>query len=175
MKRLILMRHAKTEAWVEGIDDFGRALTEQGHVDARRIAEEIVGQGWSPARILVSTARRARETCSEVAKVVEGERVRPMESLYLSGMRGIADAVRQNDGASTLMVIGHNPGLHDFALNILRDGGSSDFTSSERLLEKFPTSCAALFESDEDGAFLPVHFRLADVLRAKDYREAGTV
>tara|TARA_R110000803_G_scaffold64894_1_gene126020 strand:+ start:5407 stop:5934 length:528 start_codon:yes stop_codon:yes gene_type:complete len=172
MKRLILMRHAKTEAWAEGIDDFARALTEQGHVDARRVAEEIVALGWSPERILVSTARRARETCSEVAKVVEGERVRPMEALYLSGMRGIAEAVRQNDGASTLMVIGHNPGLHDFALSLLRDGGSSDHVGAERLNEKFPTACAALFEADEDGAFLPVHFKLADVMRARDFREA---
>ncbi len=172
MKRLILMRHAKTEAWAEGIDDFGRALTDQGHADARRVAEEIVKLGWSPERILVSTARRARETCSEVAKVVEGERVRPMEALYLSGMRGIADAVRQNDGASTLMVIGHNPGLHDFALSLLREGGSHDHVGAERLTEKFPTACAALFESDDDGAFLPVHFKLADVMRPRDFREA---
>ncbi|MEH6488477.1 SixA phosphatase family protein [Hyphomonas oceanitis] len=173
MKRLILMRHAKTEPWTEGIDDFGRALTEQGHADARRVAEEIVARGWSPERILVSTARRARETCSEVAQVVEGERVRPMEALYLSGQRGILDAVRQNDGATTLMVIGHNPGLHDFALNLMRDGGSSDHESSERLAEKFPTACAALFESDENGPFLPVHFRLTDVMRARDFRETG--
>jgi phosphohistidine phosphatase len=172
MKRLILMRHAKTEPWTEGIDDFGRALTDQGHSDARRVAEEIVALGWSPERILVSTARRARETCSEVAKVVEGERVRPMEALYLSGIRGIAEAVRQNDGVATLMVIGHNPGLHDFALSLLRDGASRDHRSSERLNEKFPTACAALFEADEDGAFLPVHFKLADVMRARDFREA---
>jgi phosphohistidine phosphatase len=174
MKRLILMRHAKTEAWAEGIDDFGRALTDQGQADARRVAEEIVSRGWSPERILVSTARRARETCAAVAKVVEGERVRPMEALYLSGLRGIADVVRQNDGASTLMVIGHNPGLHDFALSILREGGSHDHHSSERLTEKFPTACAAMFEAEEDGAFLPVHFRLSDLMRARDFREADT-
>ncbi|KCZ92679.1 SixA phosphatase family protein [Hyphomonas johnsonii] len=172
MKRLILMRHAKTEPWTEGIDDFGRALTDQGRSDARRMAEEIVAIGWSPERILVSTARRARETCSEVAKVVEGEKVRPMESLYLSGMRGISESVKQNDSAGTLMVIGHNPGLHDFGLTLLRDGGSSDHDAAVRLTEKFPTSCVALFESDEDGAFVPVHFRLSEVFRARDFREA---
>jgi len=172
MKRLILMRHAKTEPYGEGIDDFGRALTEQGHSDARRIAEELVAMGWSAERILVSTARRARETCSEVARVFEGEKVRPMESLYLCGVRGLADAVKQNDGAGTLMVIGHNPGIHDFALDILRDGGSLDHYASLRLSEKFPTSCAALFEREEDGSFVPVLYRLAGVLRAKDYRKA---
>tara|TARA_R110001632_G_scaffold59841_2_gene145355 strand:- start:234 stop:764 length:531 start_codon:yes stop_codon:yes gene_type:complete len=172
MKRLILMRHAKTEPWGEGVDDFSRALTARGKEDARRMAEELVAMGWCPERILVSSARRARETCSEVARVVEGEKVRPMESLYLSGVRGLTEAVRHNDGAGTLMIIGHNPGLHDFSMEILREAGSQDHQESIRLIEKFPTSCCALFESDEDEAFVPAHFRLAQVLRAKDFREA---
>ncbi len=171
MKRLILMRHAKTEPWSEGIDDFGRALTPQGHGDAKRMAEELLSLGWSPERILVSSARRARETCSEVASVVSGEKVRPMESLYLTGVRGLTEAVAQNDGVSTLMVIGHNPGLHDFALAILREGGAEDHQASNRLSDKFPTSCVALFEADQEGPFVPAHFRLTQVLRAKDFRD----
>ena len=172
MKRLILMRHAKTEPYGEGIDDFGRALTDQGHDDARRMAEELVALGWSPERILVSTARRARETCSEAARVFEGEKVRPMEALYLCGVRGLTDAVKQNDGAGTLMVIGHNPGIHDFALDILREGGSLDHYAALRLSEKFPTSCVAVFEREDEGSFVQPLFRLAAVLRAKDYRTA---
>ena len=136
------------------------------------MAEELVATGWSPERILVSTARRARETCSEVAKIVEGEKVRPMENLYLTGVRGLTEAICHNDGAGTLMVIGHNPGLHDFAMEILREAGSQDHQESVRLIEKFPTSCCALFESEQDGAFLPVHFKLTQILRAKDLREA---
>ena len=171
MKRLILMRHAKTEPWSEGIDDFGRALTPQGHSDAKRMAEELVALGWGPERILVSSARRARETCAEVASVVTGEKVRPMESLYLTGVRGLNEAVTQNDRAATLMVIGHNPGLHDFALAILREGGAADHQASLRLNEKFPTSCAALFEAERDGTFVPAQFRLTHILRAKDFRD----
>ncbi len=173
MKRLILMRHAKTEPWSEGIDDFGRALTAQGHADAKRMAEELVALGWGPDRILVSSARRARETCSQVASVVTGEKVRPMEALYLTGVRGLQEAVMQNDRAATLMVIGHNPGLHDFALGILREGGAADHQASLRLNEKFPTSCAALFEAERNEAFVPAQFQLVRVLRAKDFR-SGT-
>lgn len=173
MKRLILMRHAKTEPWNEGIDDFSRALTAQGHLDATRIAEEIVSMGWSPERILVSSARRARETCSEVARVFTGEKVRPMEALYLTGVRGLTEAVSQNDGAKVLMLIGHNPGLHDFALSILREGGSLDHASSLRLHEKFPTSCVAMFEAETEGSFVPANFRLAHILRAKDFRDSA--
>jgi phosphohistidine phosphatase len=171
MKRLILMRHAKTEPWAEGIDDFGRALTPQGHADAKRMAEELVAEGWSPELILVSSARRARETCAEVAAVVTGEKVRPMESLYLTGVRGLTEAVRQSDRPETLMVIGHNPGLHDFALSILKEGGAADQDASARLLEKFPTSCTALFEAEENGAFVPALLRLVRVYRAKDFRD----
>lgn len=173
MKRLILMRHAKTEPWTEGIDDFGRALTPQGHGDARRMAEELVARGWSPELILVSSARRARETCAEVAAIVTGEKVRPMESLYLTGVRGLADAVRQNERAGTLMVIGHNPGLHDFALAILKEGGAADPDAPGRLHEKYPTSCVALFEGASDGPFVPAQLKLAGVLRAKDFRDAA--
>lgn len=170
MKRLILMRHAKTEPWTEGIDDFGRALTPQGHEDARRMAQELVALGWSPGLILVSSARRARETCAEVASVVTGEKVRPMESLYLTGVRGLSEAVRQNDRPDTLMVIGHNPGLHDFALTLLKEGGAADLEAAGRLHEKFPTSCAALFEAPSAGPFVPAQLKLTGVLRAKDFR-----
>ena len=170
MKRLILMRHAKTEPWSEGIDDFARALVERGKTDAQLVANEIVTRGWSPNLILVSTARRARETCSEVAKIVTDERVRPMESLYLSGVRGLREAVRAADSETTLMVIGHNPGMHDFACDIIREGGARSHPAMLRVHEKFPTSCTALFEAEQEGAFLPAHFKLIDVIRAKDLR-----
>lgn len=170
MKRLILMRHAKTEPWSEGLDDFARALLPRGVTDARNVAEDIKSRGWSPNLILVSTARRARETCSEVAKIIEDERVRPMEALYLSGMRGLHDAIRSADKESTVMLIGHNPGLHDFACEIFREGGTKNHPASLRLHEKFPTGCTALFEAEEDGAFLPAHFALIDVIRAKELR-----
>ncbi len=171
MKRLILMRHAKTEPWSEGLDDFARALLPRGFSDAQLVAEEIKQRDWSPNLILVSTARRARETCSEVAKIIEDERVRPMEALYLCGMRGLNDAVRSAEQETAVMLIGHNPGLHDFACEIFREGGTRNHPASLRLHEKFPTGCAALFEAEEDGAFQPERFALVDVIRAKDLRD----
>ncbi len=170
MKRLILMRHAKTEPWAEGIDDHGRALTARGHEDARKLAEHLQAVTWVPDRILVSTARRARETCAEVMDIFEGERVRPMESLYLTNVRGLTEIVRANDDVHTLMLIGHNPGMHEFALSILREAGSAAHHAGRRLYEKFPTNCTALFEADEDSNFLPVFFPLIEVIRAKDFR-----
>ena len=171
MKRLILMRHAKTEPWSEGIDDFARALVDRGVDDAKNVAERLKSRGWSPNLILVSTARRARETCSEVAKVIDDERIRPMETLYLSGVRGLHEVVRAADKEETLMLIGHNPGIHDFACDIFGAAGTDNHPVALRLHEKFPTGCVALFEADEDGAFVAAQFKLVDVIRAKDLRE----
>ena len=62
MKRLIVMRHAKTEDWAEGIDDHGRALTERGRLDAANVGREIIAKDWTPDFVAVSSARRAKET-----------------------------------------------------------------------------------------------------------------
>jgi phosphohistidine phosphatase len=169
MQRLILMRHAKTEPWVEGIDDFARQLTETGHRDARHMAEAVVARGWLPNRILMSTARRTRETAVHVAAVVDGERVRPMEELYLCGVQQLADVVAANQMVSTLMIIGHNPGVHDFAMLLARTGAARDDHAQRRLMEKFPTSCTALFDVEDETTF-----RLVDILRAADFRAEET-
>jgi phosphohistidine phosphatase len=68
-----------------------------------------------------------------------------------------------------LLILGHNPGLHDFARLLLRDAGSENHRASVKLSEKFPTCAAALFAADEDSIFLPVYFKLQDFLRPKNF------
>ena len=168
MKRLILMRHAKTEAWTVGVDDHGRALTPGGHEAAASMAAILVDEGWIPDRAVLSTSRRTRETWSHLSKampdcshVIEGD-------LYLAGERGISDVICDHDGVKTLLIIGHNPGLHDLCLQIMREAGSSDHQSAMRLAGKLPTGAIALFEAEEDGAFIPSQFRLKNFIRPKD-------
>jgi len=170
MKRLILMRHAKTEAWNEGIDDHGRALTSRGHEDADLLGEALMTRGWQPSLALISTARRAKETWAHLMITFEGSDHRFMEDLYLTGTRGLMDVISSNDGAETLMLVGHNPGMHDCAVEIMREGGGRDHHAALTLAAKMPTGAAALFEAAEDGAFLPQHFRLVDFLKPKDLR-----
>ena len=90
------------------------------------------------------------------------------EDLYLAGERGIADIISDNESAKTLIIIGHNPGLHDLALNILRAAGSLDHQAAIRIAAKLPTGAAVLFEADEDGAFVPAHFKLRNFIKPKD-------
>lgn len=168
MKRLILMRHAKTEPWTEGIDDHGRALTEIGRKAASAIAIAMAEEGWLPDKVIVSSSRRTRETWACMRDVFPKCTAIVDEALYLAGERGIMDLISDHDGTANLMILGHNPGLHDLSVRLLREAGSADHQAALRLSSKLPTAAAALFESDEDGAFLPVHFRLQNFIRAKD-------
>lgn len=168
MQRLILMRHAKTEPWSEGIDDHARALTPVGHEAARVMGTTLKREGWSPDRTIVSTARRTRETWAQMSGVFGTCEMVLEEELYLAGERGIADTISEHDGVQTLMIIGHNPGMHDLALSIFRAAGCSDHQVAVRLAAKLPTGAVVLFQADSDGEFTPERFRLRNFIKPKD-------
>ncbi len=168
MQRLILMRHAKTEPWSEGIDDHARALLPVGHDAAIAMANALKAEGWAPNLALVSTARRTRETWTHLKQAFAESEMNLEEDLYLAGERGIADIIADNDDAKTLIIIGHNPGLHDLALSILREAGSVDHQAAIRIAAKLPTGAAVLFEADTDGPFVPARFKLRNFIKPKD-------
>jgi len=172
MQRLILMRHAKTEPWTEGIDDHARALTPVGHEAAEAMGKALKGEGWTPEKAIISTARRTRETWSHLSNIFGTCEVELEDDLYLAGERGIADIITANDGIGTLMIVGHNPGLHDLSVSILREAGSADHQAAIRISAKLPTGGAVMFEANEDGAFVPVHFRLYNFMKPKDFMRA---
>jgi len=172
MKRLILMRHAKTEPWTEGIDDHARALTPVGHDAAIAMGKALKVEGWTPERAIISTARRTRETWAHLSDIFGTCDVTLEDDLYLAGERGIIDIIGEHDGTRTLMIVGHNPGLHDLAVSILREAGSVDHQAARRVAAKLPTGAAVMFESSEDGAFVPIHFKLQNFMKPKDFLNA---
>lgn len=168
MKRLILMRHAKTEPWNDGISDRDRKLIDRGHSDAASMAAALKEQGWAPDRALISSARRTRETWRHLAQVFPDCKSTVSDDLYLAGIPAMETLVSQAaPDARCVILVGHNPGIHEFAGMLLRQAGSHDHRSAVKLAEKFPTGAAALFESEEDDPFVPVYFKLVDFMRPK--------
>lgn len=107
--RLILLRHAKS-AWDEpALDDHDRPLNARGRAAAPRIGAWIRDRPPFPDRVLVSTARRARETWDRLGLPVRAEL---RGDLYLAGPETIRAAL-PGDGCALL--IGHNDGLRDAA------------------------------------------------------------
>jgi phosphohistidine phosphatase len=137
--RLMLLRHAKSEKGEPGMTDRARPLNARGCKDAPRIGEYIAHHGPQPDRALVSAARRTRETWERLATVLPAPPpVSYIEALYNAGAEAILDTIRKSArSAGCLLVIGHNPGLHDAARLLIASG---DVEARERLREGLPTA-----------------------------------
>jgi phosphohistidine phosphatase len=152
MQRLILLRHGKAESVAATGGDFERGLTERGKRDAALIGRVLAGAGVVPDLALVSSARRARETWDAVAPTFPYARCESARVLYLASSEQLAQAVAAaTEPVSTLIIVGHNPGLHDFALAL--HGAALD--ADNPLAGGFPTSAAAVFRM---GPGLSPHF-----------------
>jgi phosphohistidine phosphatase len=124
MKTLTLVRHAKSSWKDTNLSDRKRPLNKRGERDAPIMGRRIVEHGIRPSLIVSSPATRAWST----AKIIATEISYPVEflqredSLYLASLDEILDVVvAQDNGFNHLMVVGHNPGMTDFA-NFLSPG-----------------------------------------------------
>jgi phosphohistidine phosphatase len=134
MLRLSLLRHAKTEPAHPGQEDWDRALEARGQRDAPEMARRLKDRGWKPDKVLTSPAVRAITTTSIMARElgIAGQKIVQDERLYLANVKHLHAVVQELGGtAKHLMVVGHNPGLSEFA----------DALSSERSIDNMPT-CA---------------------------------
>ncbi len=146
MKTLCLLRHAKSSWDDAALDDFDRPLAERGLKAAPLIGRLMAKRGWLPDLALVSPAARARETW----RLVSAELPAPVETrfepaIYMAAPDDILALLRAlPDAASSVILVGHNPGLEQSAA--LLAGPESDQQALARMTEKFPTAALARFD-----------------------------
>lgn len=146
MKTLHLLRHAKSSWKQVGLDDHERPLSKRGRAAASVMAKHMRRAEIAPDIVLCSTAVRAKETLEPIAK-----RLKPAKVLFERGIYEVPERKLWKyvwalpDRASTVLMIGHNPGLHNFAL-ALADADSEDLLPP--LEGKFPTGALATFSFD---------------------------
>ena len=137
MRRLLLLRHAKTEKSAPGGGDFDRALVSRGRDKSPKIGVYMAHHGLHPNLVIASPARRARETWELVAPALApAPPVVWEDRLYNAEVETILTLVRKAK-PPTLLLVGHNPGLQDFARLMIAAG---DVDARERLNEGFPTA-----------------------------------
>lgn len=166
MHRLHLLRHAKSDRDA-AVEDHERQLSRRGREAARRVGESFPRALGPLDVVLCSPSRRTRETAE---LVLAGFAVLPRifyeEGLYLAGRAVLLRRLRRLDeSAGTVLVIGHNPGLHELALALAA-------ADSPRYLElaagKFPTAVRASFAIDGKWADLArTRHALTDYVTAK--------
>ena len=147
MRQLLLLRHAKSSWDDAAMHDRDRPLNARGRRSAAAMRQAMHELGLAPDVVLVSTARRTLETLEALEPWDDAPLIDPMDSLYLANvmqliaaLHGVAETVR------SVLLIGHNPGLHDLAMALagpraMRSGGENE----RALVAGFPTGTLAEF------------------------------
>ena len=151
MRRLLLLRHAKSSWDHGGLDDVSRPLSPRGRGAAPLIGRHISGRDLVPDLVLCSTAERARRTLELVIAewerpAGEGAKVEMRASLYLSPPGELLAAIRRlDDDIDCVMIIGHNPGMAMLAGLLAVKG---DPRGMKTMAAKFPTAALAVLDLD---------------------------
>ena len=145
MKRLYLLRHAKS-SWDEaGLADRDRPLAKRGKRASKVMAKHLREERIEPDLVLCSPSARTRETLERVG-VGERSEVQIVGDIYGASEADLLDVLRRvPDDVDSAMLIGHNPSLQALAVTLAGEG------SETRMAEKFPT--AALATLDFDGGW----------------------
>ncbi len=180
MRQLLLLRHADS-SWDDAVQsDHARPLNPRGRAAAAAMRAVFRSLRLVPDVVLVSSARRTRQTLDALAPWDETPIVEPMDGLYLATpeqvlaiVSGVAETVR------SLMVVGHNPGLHELAMTLAgAHATSSNGHMARQLTEGFPAGGLAEFTvADSWQALGPRHGpaqsygRLVRFVRPQDLSE----
>jgi phosphohistidine phosphatase len=115
-RRLLVLRHAKSDWNTDAASDFERPLAKRGKRDAPRMGTWMHRQGLVPAYVVSSPAKRAKQTverlCEELA--LDGSRVHWDQEVYgggIASLLGVLEACPAE--ADPVLLVGHNPGLED--------------------------------------------------------------
>jgi phosphohistidine phosphatase len=146
MHRLHLLRHAKSSRDEAG-EDRDRPLSRRGREAARLVGETLPAVLGKVDLVLCSSARRTAETAELVlAGFATPPRILLEDELYLVGRLALLRRLSRLDEAdNAVLVIGHNPGLHELALAL----AEADSPAYRGLAGgKFPTTARASFAID---------------------------
>lgn len=141
MKTICLIRHAKTHpaGWQE--DDFDRKLTEKGKEDAGMMAMALKKKEIFPEILISSPARRTRKTCNIFAAVFNlyENQIQWQDALYAAPYPAYLEVLQSLDNSiDKVSVIGHNPGITDFA----------NWCCRHIRLDHMPTASVFVFQAD---------------------------
>ncbi len=164
MLTLLLLRHAKS-SWDDlSLDDFDRPLAKRGTKAAEVIGHHLIKHALVPDLVLCSTAVRARATLTLVMN--EFKDATPIvvydDTLYLADASTLLERIHAIRGhPAVVMLVGHNPGLHALALELIRSGPKVNLRT---LAMQFPTAALAqiTFEEERWQRIAPATGELAD-------------
>jgi phosphohistidine phosphatase len=150
MKKLTLMRHAKS-SWADSdIPDEARTLGERGRAAADLLGKWLAAEGREPDQVIVSSATRCQETWELVSAGMSTQpSVTTEASLYMATPDQIVDIIRTNATGENVLVIGHMPGIGNVARDLRVDPAPA-----HAAFDKYPTGGTTVLEVQGEWAAL---------------------
>jgi len=145
MKRLAILRHAKSSWGDPGLNDFDRPLNARGISAARAIGKELRRRDVVFDHVLASPAKRVRETLEHFARGYgELPEIRFDETIYLASPTTLLDHIRDLPQASAApLIAGHNPGFERLLVELTHD---DDHGFRDRVSQGYPTGALAIVD-----------------------------
>jgi phosphohistidine phosphatase len=148
MKKLTLLRHAKS-SWDDTVArDFDRPLNDRGARAAKVIGLYMKREGFSFDHVIASPAVRVVETIDHVVPSY-GAQIQPTweRRVYLASSATLMDVLREaDDKANSILMVGHNPGMEDLILDLVPENSGCLLRAA--VYEKYPTAAVAEIELD---------------------------
>jgi phosphohistidine phosphatase len=144
MRQLLLLRHGKSSWDDPDIADRARPLNHRGERAAAAMGRAMSQLGLAPRLILASPARRCMQTLAALAPFPPETKIETPEALYLAEGSKLFEALRAlPETERSVLVIGHNPGLHEFAVTLAGERPAT--ADARKLAARFPTAALAEF------------------------------
>lgn len=124
MKRLYLVRHAKSSWDDPDLDDAERPLNDRGRKDAPLMGKRLKERELAPGLIISSPAIRAWTTCQVIVEILgyDPDQIHAYPEVYHASSETLLKIVQGlADKYDSVLLVGHNPGLTDF-VNDLTEG-----------------------------------------------------
>jgi phosphohistidine phosphatase len=118
MKRLFLVRHAKSSWDDPSLDDIDRPLNNRGKRNAPEMGIRLRKQGIIPDLLISSPANRAHTTAKRISEEIgyPKKKIQIEDRLYHGSSNSMLSVIHsQNNTINSVMLFGHNPGFTDFA------------------------------------------------------------
>lgn len=145
MRRLMLLRHAKSDWSAPGGCDLDRPLSARGREAAPKMGAYMARHALMPDLVLASPAKRVAETLEHVLLAFKtSPKIQHEQRIYESGADTLLAAIKETPKAvHSLLLVGHNPGMAELASLLIAAG---DVQARQQLIEKFPTAALAVID-----------------------------
>jgi len=145
MRRLILIRHAKSSWDDPSVRDLDRPLAKRGRRGAALVGQWLAREGIRPEAALVSSARRTQETWDLIVRAAGAAPTRYLPELYHAGPETMLEVLRAAPDVERVLMLGHQPGIAAFARRLLAG------PPEDPRFDKFATAAVAVIDFPVDA------------------------